>query len=92
MKRNGNGLLLDRILEPVSASLNDEAAHKLLALKADGKTQARVTKLAEKCNEGDLTSSERHEYEMYVMANHFIAILKAKARVLLARKGRTLVF
>jgi len=36
MKRHGNGLLLDRILEPVSSSLNPEAARKLLRLKADG--------------------------------------------------------
>lgn len=57
-------------------------------MKADRKTQARVTKLADKCNEGELTPDERHEYEMYVMAKHFIAILKAQARILLARKGR----
>jgi hypothetical protein len=88
MKNNANGLLLDRILEPSSASLNVEAAQKLLALKADRKTQTRVTKLADKCNEGELTPEERHEYEMYLMANHFIAILKAKARILLARKGQ----
>lgn len=88
MKKHANGTLLDRILEPVSASLNKEAAQKLLNLKADAKTQVRVTRLAEKCNEGDLTPEERHEYEMYLMANHFVAILKAQARILLARKGQ----
>src|SRR5947207_7434207 len=88
MKKNGNGLFLDRILEPVSSSLNVEAAQKLLTLKADRKMQARVTKLADKCNEGELTPEERHEYEMYLMANHFVAVLKAKARILLARQGR----
>lgn len=89
MKRNtGAGLLLDRILEPVSSSLNEEAARKLLDLKADRKTQARVAKLADKCNEGDLTPDEHREYELYLMAGHFVAILKAKARILLARKGQ----
>lgn len=88
MKKNGNGLILDRILEPVSSSLNEKAAQKLLALKADRKTQARVSKLADKCTEGELTPEERREYEMYLMANHFIAILQAKARILLARKGQ----
>ena len=88
MGKNADGLLLERILEPVSSSLNEEAARKILGLKADPKTQARVTKLAEKCNEGELTTEERREYEMYLMANHFIAMLKAKARILLARKGR----
>ena len=89
MRKNANGLLLDRILEPVSSSLNEEAAQKILALKADRKTQARVTKLAGKCNEGELTPEERREYELYLIANHFIAILKVKARVLLARKGQS---
>ena len=88
MKKNANGLFLDRLLEPVSSSLNEEAAKKLLTLKADRKTQARVTKLADKCNEGELTPDERREYETYIMANHFIAVLKAKARILLIRNGQ----
>jgi ATP-dependent helicase/DNAse subunit B len=88
MKTHKNGSLLHRVLEPVCSSLNEEAAQKLLHLKADRKTQARVAKLAERCNEGELTSEERHEYEMYVMANHFIAMLQAEARLLMARKGQ----
>jgi hypothetical protein len=88
MKTNENGLQLHRVLEPVCSALNEEAAHKLLHLKADRKTKARVAKLADKCNEGDLTPEERHEYEMYVMANDFIAILQATARIMLARKGQ----
>ena len=88
MKKNANGMLLDRILKPVSSCLNEEAALRILSLKADRKTQALVTRLADKCNEGALTPDERHEYEMYLMANHVIAILKARARILLARKGQ----
>jgi hypothetical protein len=89
MKKNANSLLLDRILAPLSASLNEDAAHKIFTLRADRKTQARVTRLADKCNEGELTPEERHEYELYLMANNVVAILKAQARVLLARKGRS---
>jgi hypothetical protein len=88
MKKNRNGLLLDRILEPVSSALNVEAARKILALNADRRARARVSKLADKCNEGELTPGERREYESYLMANHIIAILKAKARILLAREGQ----
>ena len=36
----------------------------------------------------ELTPEERQEYELYVLANHFVAILKAKARLLLAKKGK----
>ena len=86
MKKNGNGLLLDRMLEPISASLNKEAARKIISFKADRKVLARVNKLADKCTEGELTPEERQEYEMYLMANHLVAILQAKARILLARK------
>ncbi len=86
MPKTANGHVLERILEPVSSSLNDEAARKLIGLKADAKAQARVAELARKCNEGQLTAEERDEYETYVMAGEFIAILQAKARILLARR------
>ena len=78
--------VLERLLEPVSRSLNIEAARKLVQLKADAKTQARVDQLARKCNEGDLTPAERSEYETFVAAGNLIAILQAKARLILAKK------
>ena len=81
-ERNGIAIL-ERLLEPVSRSLNVEAARKLVRLKADAKTQARVAQLARKCNEGELTAKERAEYERYVTAGNLIAILQAKARLLL---------
>jgi hypothetical protein len=81
-ERNGIAIL-ERLLEPVSRSLNVEAARKLVRLKADAKTQARVAKLARKCNQGELTAKERAEYERYVTAGNLIAILQAKARLLL---------
>lgn len=87
MPKTSNGRVLDRLLEPVSSSLNDEAARKLIGLKADRKAQARVARLARKCNKGELTPEERAEYEMYVMAGEFVAILQAKARLHLARRG-----
>jgi len=89
MNKTTNGGVLGRLLEPVSSSLNEEAARKLVHLKADRKTQLRVAKLARKCNEGELTRAEREEYETYVMVGEFIAVLQAKARLLLARRGRS---
>ena len=84
MTKTTNGSVLERILGPVSSSLNVEAARKLIGLKADRQVQVRVAKLARKCNEGDLTPDERSEYETYVLAGEFVAILQAKARILLA--------
>ncbi len=86
--KKANGRVLARLLDPVSSSLNEEAARKLIGLKADAKAQARMKVLARKCNEGELTPDERAEYETYVFAGDFIAILQAKARLLLARPGQ----
>ncbi len=81
-----NAPSLSGFLDPVCAALNEEAARKLISLKPDRKLQARVAKLADKSNEGQLTPDELTEYETYLIANHVVAVLVAKARVLLARK------
>jgi len=88
MGKKAKSLLLDRLLEPVSTSLNKTAAQNILTLKADRKMQARVMRLADKCTEGELTPEERREYEIFLLVNHFIAILKSQARVLLAQPRR----
>jgi uncharacterized protein YnzC (UPF0291/DUF896 family) len=49
--------------------------------------QARIEELAARCNEGQLSAEEQAEYEGYVKANKFIAILQAKVRKLLAHSA-----
>jgi hypothetical protein len=85
-RRNGS-IDIGRMLEPVSRSLNADAARKLIRLKADAKTQARVDELAQKCNEEELTPDERAEYERLVMVGNIIAILQAKARLILSKQS-----
>jgi len=80
--------VLERLLEPVTASLNEEAARKLVALRADLALQAHIDVLARKCNEGELTAAERSEYERYVLVGDLLVILQAKARMLLRRPQR----
>ena len=75
--------LLDRLLDPLGRILTPEVARKLVRLRFDVKTQAKIAKLARKCNDGRLTPGERREYESYVQTIDFIAILQAKARSLL---------
>jgi hypothetical protein len=87
MKKTANGRILERLLKPVISSLNDEAAQKLLDLKADAQARARVEELARKCNEGGLTPGERAVYETYILAADFIALLQAEARLRLSRGG-----
>ena len=60
---------------------------RMIESQADPETQARVDELARKCNEGDLTPSERSEYERYVTVGNLVAILQAKARLVLAKRS-----
>jgi len=75
---------IDRLLEPLSKCIRGDGERELLNLRADSELQARIDTLAERCNEGNLTPTERDEYETYVRFGNFIAILQAKAR---ARQG-----
>jgi hypothetical protein len=79
--------VLDRILDPISRSLNLDSARSLATIEADPAVQARVAELAEKCNEGHMTPAEQSEYETYVHAGNLIAILQAKARLYLKQHG-----
>jgi hypothetical protein len=75
---------LDRLVTPLSECLTPESARRLLSLKADRILQARVEYLADRRNQGLLTSDEEAEYGNYVSFGTFVAILKSKARQLLA--------
>lgn len=74
----------DRATEPVFRILNREQARQIIDFHGDENLQQRIEELAEKASEGQLTDEERAEYEGYVEANDFIAVLQAKARRLLA--------
>jgi len=82
-----DALVLDRLLDPLGRILTPERAKKLVKLRFDAKAQARIDQLARKCNEGELSDDERREYETYVHAIDFIAILQAKARALLKQSA-----
>jgi uncharacterized protein YnzC (UPF0291/DUF896 family) len=79
---------LDRLVEPVVRTLTPEVAKALVRLRADPELQARMDELAEKCNEGRLTSEEREEYETSVRFANYLAIIQAKARRLLKTADR----
>lgn len=74
---------LARLLEPVGRCLTPEVARKLIDLRADPAMQARLDELADKSTEGALTENEQAEYETYVHAIDFVAILQAQSRSLL---------
>jgi hypothetical protein len=79
--------VLDRLLDPLGRMLTPETARSLVNLRFDPTAQARIDKLARRCNEGRLSQKELREYETYVHAIDFIAILQAKARARLKRSA-----
>jgi len=73
----------DRGVDPILDFFSVEQARALAAYRGDDALRARIEELASKNTEGELTESERAEYEGYIQANKFVAILQAKAKKLL---------
>lgn len=79
--------ILDRFLDPVVEFLPADTARKIIDLRIDPELQDRLDELAEKANQGKLTTEERVEYEGYIEELDVIAIFKVKARAALRRQG-----
>lgn len=75
--------VLDELLDPVGRCLTLEVAQRVAQLRASESVQSRIEELAAKSTEGTLSNQEREEYEVYVSAGTFIAVLQSKARKLL---------
>ena len=75
---------IDRVFDPISRCLTPAVARRIVKLRADPELDTRIHELAEKANEGQLSVTERSEYETYVRAIHFFTVLQSKARRLLS--------
>lgn len=84
MKTTKDAGALNRLIGPLSDCLTPDSARRLLRLKADPVLKARVDDLATRHIQGLLTPQEQTEYGTYVSYGTFVAILKSKARQLLA--------
>jgi hypothetical protein len=80
---------LDRLLAPVTQCFTPEVAERLIGLQPDAEVEAHIEDLAAKANEGQLSAEERAEYEDYVEAVDFIALLQSRARAALAKRNAT---
>jgi len=78
---SGTAAALERMLDPVGKALNADVAERILSLRADAATQARLDELAALNASGSITVEERDEYEALVGAGDLIAVLQAKARL-----------
>lgn len=78
----------DRGTDPILRFLTVEQAKALLAYRGDEELRSRIDELAAKSTEGQLNPQEQSEYEGYVRANKFIAVLQAKAKKRLVESSR----
>lgn len=75
---------LEELIAALGDCLTPESARRLLELKASAKVQAHVDDLAERHGQGLLSPEEQADYGKYVSYSTFVAILKSKARQVLA--------
>jgi hypothetical protein len=76
---------LDVLLDQVAQCFTTEVARRVVELRIDAPTRARVDELAEKANEGTLSEAERGEYAEFVEAADLLGILQLKARRVIAK-------
>ena len=82
-----NATAFNRGIDPILQFFTVDQARDIVRYRGDSELQRRIEELAELSNEGDLTPDDRAEYEGYVQANKFVAILQSKARKLLSTSG-----
>lgn len=78
-----NADALDRLLDPVRDCLTRDVALKIIGLRADPETQARLDGLAERNAAGTITPEELAVYDALIGAGNVIAVLQAKARAVI---------
>jgi hypothetical protein len=75
-----------RLIRADNSDMSRELARYLLTLGFDGVDQQKMTDLAERNQEGLLSSEEKAELENFVKAGHMLALLHSKARMTLKAK------
>jgi hypothetical protein len=78
--RNSELAIFGRLLKADKGDLPRDLARYVLTLGFGGEDQARMKELAERNQEGNLSSQEQEELRNYVKAGHLLALLHSKAR------------
>jgi hypothetical protein len=80
MTTTPEAMAFERGVRPVLQIVLPDKAEALLKFRPSAELQDRIEVLAGKSTEGTLTDTERAEYEGYVRANKFVAVLQRLAR------------
>ena len=75
----------ERGIRPALQIVLEDNLEAILQLRPPSELLARIEELAAKSTEGDLDPDEREEYEGYVRANKFVAVLQRYARQMAGR-------
>ena len=78
-----------RLIRADDSDLSRELARYILTLGFDDEDQKKMADLAERNQEGLLSSDEKAELENFVKAGHLLALLHSKARMALKPKKAT---
>ena len=82
MKRTvANNSLGDQILDLAAQCFVPATLEALAKMRLSPKLAARVDRLAEKANDGELTPRERREYQSYIEATELLTVLQLRARL-----------
>ncbi|MSU59561.1 MAG: hypothetical protein EXS35_15550 [Pedosphaera sp.] len=72
--------LADKMLDLAAECFDAPTLVALAKLRLSPKLTARVDRLAEKANEGELTPRERSEYQSYINTSEMLALVQLRAR------------
>lgn len=75
--------ILDQLLDPLAECLTPEVARRIVAVSLDPDMQSQIDELAAKASEGTLSDEERIRYAEFIEAIDLVAVIKAKARLVL---------
>jgi hypothetical protein len=79
-ERTSEIAIFARLIKANDGDLSHELARYILTLGFDDEAQARMHELAERNQEGALSSQEQGELQNYVKVGHLLALLHSKAR------------
>jgi hypothetical protein len=80
MSTTPEAIAFERGVRPVLQLVLPDKLEAILKFRPPSELQARIEELASKSTEGELTDAEKSEYEGYVRANKFVAVLQRQAR------------
>ena len=83
---NSEALVWARLMQAQKLELSSAAAEFMLSLEFGEDDRTRMLHLAERSEDGTLTSEERAELDGYLHVGNLLAVIQSKARVALNRK------